>query len=278
MEKQLLFLLDYDLRFDENEAITHFAPFMPRLYPSVRETRAAAVHCAKARVQAHVAMPPTPPHDDASQHTPSQILPLSGVQSLVKRLSSTYLSVSFSSTSSRSRPLSRASSSSATDSESTASYDSDIGWMTSDNGHSPASTDASSVVECETDNSRAPSNGLESCRDVQMTVSVPNEGRKSSSSSVGTVMVNDIAPTLKAPASTAPSASDGDYGAQRNVLSHSATSNGFLSRMWGVATKTQDRPDVNAGDRSGTSSAFRRRLTHSRSAFFRNHQSQMVDT
>ncbi|OSX60493.1 hypothetical protein POSPLADRAFT_1087830, partial [Postia placenta MAD-698-R-SB12] len=29
MEKQLLFLLDYDLRFDELEAILHFAPFMP---------------------------------------------------------------------------------------------------------------------------------------------------------------------------------------------------------------------------------------------------------
>ncbi|KAF9224401.1 hypothetical protein BS17DRAFT_732186, partial [Gyrodon lividus] len=28
MEKQLLFLLDYDLRFDEQEAIKHFAPFM----------------------------------------------------------------------------------------------------------------------------------------------------------------------------------------------------------------------------------------------------------
>ncbi|KZT12666.1 uncharacterized protein LAESUDRAFT_639187, partial [Laetiporus sulphureus 93-53] len=28
MEKQLLFILDYDLRFDEPEAILHFAPFM----------------------------------------------------------------------------------------------------------------------------------------------------------------------------------------------------------------------------------------------------------
>ncbi|EKM59549.1 uncharacterized protein PHACADRAFT_87144, partial [Phanerochaete carnosa HHB-10118-sp] len=28
MEKQLLFLLDYDLRFDETEATNHFAPFM----------------------------------------------------------------------------------------------------------------------------------------------------------------------------------------------------------------------------------------------------------
>ncbi|KAI0082482.1 hypothetical protein K474DRAFT_1585563, partial [Panus rudis PR-1116 ss-1] len=28
MEKQLLFLLDYDLRFDEKEAIAHFNPFM----------------------------------------------------------------------------------------------------------------------------------------------------------------------------------------------------------------------------------------------------------
>ncbi|KAF9040669.1 hypothetical protein BJ165DRAFT_1350354, partial [Panaeolus papilionaceus] len=28
MEKQLLYLLDYDLRFDEEQACTHFAPFM----------------------------------------------------------------------------------------------------------------------------------------------------------------------------------------------------------------------------------------------------------
>ncbi|PCH41558.1 hypothetical protein WOLCODRAFT_49361, partial [Wolfiporia cocos MD-104 SS10] len=31
MEKQLLYLLDYDLRFDEAEAIIHFATFMPKL-------------------------------------------------------------------------------------------------------------------------------------------------------------------------------------------------------------------------------------------------------
>ncbi|EMD31846.1 hypothetical protein CERSUDRAFT_24904, partial [Gelatoporia subvermispora B] len=55
MEKQLLFLLDYDLRFDEQEALIHFAPFMPKPSSpaaSTKETRSAALSRAKARVQA----------------------------------------------------------------------------------------------------------------------------------------------------------------------------------------------------------------------------------
>ncbi|THH27711.1 hypothetical protein EUX98_g6475 [Antrodiella citrinella] len=264
MEKQLLFLLDYDLRFDENEAIVHFAPFMPRLSPSVKATRAAAVHCAKARVQAHTSMPPTPPHDEPPP-TETQTAPLSGVQNLVKRLSSTYLSVSFNnSASSRPRVVSRVSSSSTLYSDSTTSGESDPGTASSDCGPSPTSTEASSVFDGEDDK---PSVSVQ-CEDAYDAI---KQGRKVSTSSVGTVKMDGshsgTGSILKAWSSTGHSAtiptSRTECGTHRSSLSHSATSNGFLSRMWGAATKTQERGDSNAMDVVGTN-AFRRRLTHSR--------------
>ncbi|KIM84000.1 hypothetical protein PILCRDRAFT_34919, partial [Piloderma croceum F 1598] len=64
METQLLFLLDFDLHFDEQEACVHFGPFMAvRVHcmptpatPEQQETRAAAVErvtkAGKARAQA----------------------------------------------------------------------------------------------------------------------------------------------------------------------------------------------------------------------------------
>ncbi|KAF8663579.1 hypothetical protein AX16_000923 [Volvariella volvacea WC 439] len=55
MEKQLLYLLDYDLRFNEKEACTHFAPFMVA-HKQDATTRASAVEkvskASKARAQA----------------------------------------------------------------------------------------------------------------------------------------------------------------------------------------------------------------------------------
>ena len=102
MEKQLLFLLNYDLRFDEEEALLQFAPFLPnsgsKLARSTassesvaKETRAAAVSRAKARVQAHISVPPT--NDNGASSLPSPAGSLSSVQSFVKRLSSQYLTV-----------------------------------------------------------------------------------------------------------------------------------------------------------------------------------------
>lgn len=65
MEKQLLFLLGYDLRFDELEAISHFEPFLS----SPAEERRCAVNrvaqASKARVekQRKEQAPLTPPYD-----------------------------------------------------------------------------------------------------------------------------------------------------------------------------------------------------------------------
>lgn len=86
MEVELLAILDYDLRFDEAETCHHFAPFMRT---KVQEKRAAAVSIvAKAGLaRAQAQLPPTPPREK-----PSQSNSLSSVQGLVKRLSSVCLS------------------------------------------------------------------------------------------------------------------------------------------------------------------------------------------
>lgn len=161
MEKQLLYLLDYDLRFSEKDALVHFSSFMPAKPSSpcastAKEARAAAVNRAKARVQAQVQMPPTPPHDalppslspaSAASATATASSSLSGVQNLMKRISSTYLAVSSGSGNARPRSLSRASSSSTLGAGS-ASGDSEAGSLTSDSGSSsPSGSEASS--ECE---------------------------------------------------------------------------------------------------------------------------------
>lgn len=63
MEKQLLGLMDFDLRFEEDEACEHFAPFM--LTSSPHEMRVAAVDIVSkaGRARAQAQMPPTPPYD-----------------------------------------------------------------------------------------------------------------------------------------------------------------------------------------------------------------------
>ncbi|KAH8115807.1 hypothetical protein DFH11DRAFT_1587226 [Phellopilus nigrolimitatus] len=69
MESQLIFLLDFDLRFTEEQAIEQWAPFMPQRTSSPkqdRETRQIAVNRIKARRSRSyidVQMPLTPPHD-----------------------------------------------------------------------------------------------------------------------------------------------------------------------------------------------------------------------
>jgi PHO85 cyclin-1 len=91
MERQLIYLMDYDLRFDEKEAYTHFAYFMSTRSP--QETRAAAVRVVNKASQARLKaqLPPTPPHDAVTPATPASVP--SSVHGLVKRISSAYLKV-----------------------------------------------------------------------------------------------------------------------------------------------------------------------------------------
>lgn len=99
MEKQLLYLLDYDLRFDEREACVHFAPFMTS---SAQDTkaRASAVErvskAGKARAKAQAQRA----HSEILSTVPSEALPAalpstlsSAVRGIARRLSSTQLGV-----------------------------------------------------------------------------------------------------------------------------------------------------------------------------------------
>ncbi|KAI0751212.1 hypothetical protein C8Q80DRAFT_1119066 [Daedaleopsis nitida] len=162
MEKQLLFLLNYDLRFDEEEALHHFAPFLANGASNTRrpscadtvakETRAAAVSRAKARVQAHISIPPT--SDVASSSLPSPAASISGVQSFVKRLSSQYLSVpqgALERVDARPQLMSRSSSRSTLSSSGRShSSESDAG-LTCDSGSSSPSSVSSSDAESDHD-------------------------------------------------------------------------------------------------------------------------------
>lgn len=71
MEQQLLFLLDFDLRFDEGAAIEHWLQFLPPRSSSPqqdRETRQSAINRLKAgRVNLYNSqLPLTPPHDEVT--------------------------------------------------------------------------------------------------------------------------------------------------------------------------------------------------------------------
>ena len=103
MEKQLLFLLDYNLRYDEEEACVIFGPFMAvrvhciptPLTPEQQETRAAAVdRVTKAgKARAYAQLPPTPPHEIilAPSVTSSSSTLVSAVRGIARRLSSNAL-------------------------------------------------------------------------------------------------------------------------------------------------------------------------------------------
>ncbi|KAA1465938.1 hypothetical protein DENSPDRAFT_810508 [Dentipellis sp. KUC8613] len=156
MEKQFLFLLDYDLRFDEAEACNFFAPFMPLPSAHQKEARQQAVsrvtQASKARAQAQ--LPPTPPHDAAPPALPStspapatQTL-TSTMHNIAKRISSTYLSVSSGGGASdrvdRHTTMYPSLSASSSRSASTSGTDSEMGSMTEDNGSTSSSDDCPS--------------------------------------------------------------------------------------------------------------------------------------
>ncbi|KIK54392.1 hypothetical protein GYMLUDRAFT_177288, partial [Collybiopsis luxurians FD-317 M1] len=96
METQLLGFLDYDLRFDEEEACRMFAPFMTT--PAQRaSTRALAVDrvvkAGRARVQAQqIPEPPVELNPVLSYRASSSTGLASTVRTLAKRLSNNHLS------------------------------------------------------------------------------------------------------------------------------------------------------------------------------------------
>ena len=161
MEKQLLYLLDYDLRFDEAEACRHFAPFMRGGAYSNATRQSAVSRVAKgSRARAAAAqLPPTPP-----PHQGDNEPGVDDVDALSKQTLAAHLTVPSSSVPSHHRspvhhdePTSasiQSMNSSASDAPDhmyrTCSTDSeDVGALTEDNGSCSSSADSSSETEAE---------------------------------------------------------------------------------------------------------------------------------
>ncbi|PIL36640.1 hypothetical protein GSI_00329 [Ganoderma sinense ZZ0214-1] len=344
MEKQLLYLLDYDLRFSEEEALHYFAPFLPSssstsqetaAEAAAKETRAAAVTRAKARVQATEGGVPA---------LPSPATSISSVQSFVKRISTQYLTVP-SLDKQEAKPkasLSRVSSSSTLCSARSHSEDSEASLTCSSGSSSPSSVSSSdgpgsgSDREYDVEVRNAASAAVDQRQSKILSAAYVyrhRQGRKVSAASTCTVKgepamagaaleVKRLNLRLGTPErsnsssssssessspSTSPSQSARQpllYGRGRGIpvratpysseesgpgsvvssatmpsIARTATSGGFLSRMW-AATKGQAAEKDNSAPgeqdgHGGPSSAFRR-LAHSRSAaaLFRSQQQQ----
>jgi hypothetical protein len=288
MEKQLLLLLEYELRFDEFEACMVFAPFMAtvasvrRQKESEATTRAAAVDRVikggKARAQAQMHMPPTPPHDAVIvPNVPASSL-ASTVRGIAKRLSTTHLSARQSKQQLRVPIPSPMYSTLSNDSTS----GSEMGSLVDDNGSSSSSSECASGSEDDFED-----NQCVEARPLKKFVlrPVPSyayrqqpRGRKPSDTS----SITSTATVTNSPLSTSASqwldrdayirrssagsrSSSISYGstcppctAQGGaVISASATmptlvpqarmSGGFLSRMWGAATNVKGQQDRDGG-------------------------------
>jgi hypothetical protein len=327
METQLLFLLDFDLHFDEQEACVHFGPFMAvRIHcmptpatPEQQETRAAAVDrvtkAGKARAQAQ--LPPTPPHETAPAVLASSSSTLaSTVRSIARRLSNTALSVplpfeisvpSPSNTSSTLNSASRSGSNLSAKSSEMGSliYDSGSSLAESPFEHESGSSsyerslnrfslipipahahrqgrkisDTSSINTIKGDANTVDTSPLEPHRRVAFEISSSKHLGQRASSYLGVtsdVSITDSPPNVPR--------------IKESVSLSSHSSGNFLSRMWGAATKVQEKLDLSTSISSKAilgppaisivepkethphlhgASAFRR-LVHSRSAVFRN--------
>jgi PHO85 cyclin-1 len=316
MEKQLLHLLDYDLRFEEKEACMQFAQFLPTISPQERRAAAVSVVTKASQARAQAQMPPTPPHDVVIPETPTIL------RGPTEHTSSAFLCVPPSET--RHSRSSRSCSSDST--PSIDSCNSDVSEMSSlieDTG-SPVSSDTSCdhqerVFDIKQAASRTfnlmpvPARAYRQGR-IPLTSTATFDG---TISEIKIRPCSDISPspspvrlvaleTFKSSSRlcTAPKNSGSYIAYDPRSLSSSAFSSadqprdvswssslpsmtrkssfsgvGFLSRMWGAATRgAQDKsektdvfpigvaePDTQYGQ---TSSAFRR-LVHSRSALFR---------
>lgn len=279
MEKQLLFLLDYDLRFDEDEAVTHFAPFIATKHAeptSPQEMRVAAVErvtrAGKARAQAQ--LPPTPPplYDalPRPQVTSSSSI-VSTVRGLAKRMSHSRLSVLHTGTTRQPPPPSLPSPlSSSHSSDTLGATDSEMDSLTEDTNSSNGSITS---PEDDCDDDKLPLSKKLSLLG-SLSSQIRREGRKvsdtSSINSATTVKaIGHSSPTCQETRSPVlpeacsirvvhrhgkPRVTSYVYGTSMGLqaksistplgsprIKESFSTPGFLSRMWNAATKTQDR-------------------------------------
>ncbi|KAI0250514.1 hypothetical protein BJV78DRAFT_1283131 [Lactifluus subvellereus] len=303
MEKQLLFLLDYDLRFDEPEACHLFEPFMtpppPRNQEARKKVLSVVAQASRVREQAQTRFPPTPPHDPPANppaakapvsESPSPLGPVSvptppslsivipntaqnltdTVQKVAKRLGSTYLSHASAPASCTHPPQGLPTPPSA------------ISSSTSGYSEAGSATESSS---CSSDDYLSDDDAPERAEDSRF-LSEPDRclpprpvpaavlhrrGRTASVASDATIEggVQCIEDTLPAP-----------RPARGSKITSSRTAPvGFLSRMWGAATKAAahhshaepDAPPHSSASAvaSGVGTFHLRKLAHSRSAMFR---------
>jgi PHO85 cyclin-1 len=160
MEKQLLYLLDYDLRFDELEACAAFAPFMAAHSQASARTRLSAVNkvakAGRARAEAqqqsqeraNVQLPPTPPEEEKESRCPA---PTQAVTALASSSSTSSVSASTSALTSAVRGIARRLSTahlrpaasmtqSSISTNSSSSSSSDIASLVDDTGSSSSSS------------------------------------------------------------------------------------------------------------------------------------------
>lgn len=325
MEKQLLYLLDYDLRFDEMEAVKHFAPFMHS-----GSARALAIDkvskAGKARalqVQAQTKLP-TPTDEEPSAFSAAIT---SAVRGIARRLSTAHLSASISSSASRQAgavPVSSSNSmSNSLSAGSTSTSSSDMASLVDDTGSSSSSSsgwlsnnesdddgyeievEKKSLIKRRRQDERDGSAEPTPTKRPFMLRPVPTHvyknnirPRKSSdTSSINTVTasnspVQSIQPrsndARRSSSVTVPPAAaiKSEIGMATSAtmpsLSRAGIAGGFLSRMWGAATKaamphsvSHDAMKLGSGGRDAeptpeqTQNAFRR-LVPSRSGGIRN--------
>ena len=303
-----------------------------RCVPSThhQEARAAAVEkvskASKARAQAQ--LPPTPLYDGLPPPPATASTLVSTVRGLAKRLSSSRLATLAHNVGST-KPTSTISSPvySTLSSDSAGATDSEMGSLVEDNGSS-SSSDSVSSSEDEQDESRY--HGLRRRLVLRpMPSHVYREGRKvsdtSSIKSTVTVKPDGLPNTLSPSTDSDFDSTTSDRSVNRSTLaarrasvygyngsslcntsdstnasrikeSISMSANGFLSRMWNVATKTQDKtadhlssghqkvplvpPAISIAEPTeqcphGHGASTFKRLVHSRSAVFRTGQTTL---
>ncbi|KXN81632.1 PHO85 cyclin-1 [Leucoagaricus sp. SymC.cos] len=285
MEKQLLYLLGYDLRFDEMEAVKHFTPFMrsgsvaTRALAIDRVSRAGKARALQA--QAQTTQLPTPPDEEPSAFSAAFT---SAVRGIARRLSTAHLSTSTSSSSNNNAKPAAAASASSSNSMlnslsagSTSSSSSDMASLVDDTGSSSSSSsgwlsnesdddaydmeaEKKSLIKRRRQDERDGSAEPTPTKRPFILRPVPTHAYKSNirprkpsdTSSINTVMASNSpvhsmrlrsgetkrSSSMTVPAATTKSESTGiASSATMPSLSRAGIAGGFLSRMWGAATK-----------------------------------------
>ncbi|KAN0140159.1 hypothetical protein V8E53_002055 [Lactarius tabidus] len=280
MERELLAMLDYDLRFDEAEACRLFEPFMtpppPRNQEARRKALSVVAQASRARKQAQTQPPPSHPLESVtvvSAPSPplSIVIPNAAqhltdtVQKVAKRLGSTYISqgaIPERAPQGLATPPSAISTSSESEAGSateSSSYSSDD-YLSDDDGSEPSE---SSRFLSEPEN----------CLPPRFAAAVA-EHRRGRTASVASDATIDCSAQCAEDRHPAPSPVRGS----KIPLSRTAPV-GFLSRMWGAATKaaahhSHAEPETPlhssvSAVASGAGAFHLRKLAHSRSAMFR---------